>query len=151
MCPPVHPCSARSVLLPECVAVATPGGTGSDRRKPIPQLYCCSQVSSAFCWTRTRPRPVSTPLHRNSPYLPPPPPDEVSWYFVLLLSMSFCVHTLVDAAAQRAHSPSAFLGKSRKILPLSNRKYTDFLKILNNKNFYKFLDFYRRFRVLLHY
>ena len=36
-------------------------------------------------------------------------------------------------------------------LPLSNRKYTDFLKILNNKNFYKFLDFYRRFRVLLHY
>ncbi len=24
-------------------------------------------------------------------------------------------------------------------LPLSNRKYTDFLKILNNKNFYKFL------------
>jgi len=36
-------------------------------------------------------------------------------------------------------------------LPLSNREYTDFLKILNNKNFYKFLDFYRRFRVLLHY
>jgi len=26
-------------------------------------------------------------------------------------------------------------------LPLSNREYTDFLKILNNKNFYKFLDF----------
>ena len=34
-------------------------------------------------------------------------------------------------------------------LPLSNRKYTDFLKILNNKNFYKFLDFYRRFRGML--
>ena len=98
MCPPVHPCSARSVLLPECVAVATPGGTGSDRRKPIPLLYCCGQVSSAFCRTRTRPRPVSTPLHRNPPYLrPPPPPGEVSWLFVLVRSMSFCVHALLDA------------------------------------------------------
>ena len=98
VCPPVHPCSARSVLLPECVAVATPGGTGSDRRKPIPLLYCCGQVSSAFCRTRTRPRPVSTPLHRNPPYLrPPPPPGEVSWLFVLVRSMSFCVHALLDA------------------------------------------------------
>jgi len=36
-------------------------------------------------------------------------------------------------------------------LPLSNRKYTYFFENSHNKNFYKFLDFYRIFRVLLHY
>ena len=48
-------------------------------------------------------------------------------------------------------SPEEFAQMFALCLATANRKYTDFLKILNNKNFYKFLDFYRRFRVLLHY
>ena len=36
-------------------------------------------------------------------------------------------------------------------LPLSNRKKYRFLKILNNKIFYKIMDFNRRFRVEFHY
>ena len=105
------PCSVRSVLLPECIAVATPGGTGSDRSNGRKCL------SSMFCRTRTRQRLASTPLQRNSRYLPPPPPVEVSWYFVLLLSISFCVHALLDAAAHSLSRPPISAGFSREARP----------------------------------
>ena len=115
VCPPMLPCSARSVLLPECIAVATPGGTGSDRSNGRKCL------SSTFCRTRTRQRLASTPLQRNSRYLPPPPPEEVSWYFVLLLSISFCVHALLDAAAHSLSRPPISAGFSREARPPSCR------------------------------
>ena len=58
VCPPVHPCSARSVLRPECVAVAIPG-TGSDRRNA---RKCPggkqSIICSIFCLALSYPCPV---------------------------------------------------------------------------------------------
>ena len=115
VCPPMLPCSARSVLLPECIAVATPGGTGSGRRNGRKCLMF------AFCRTRTRPRPASTLLQRNSPYLPPPPPGDVSWYFMLLRSMSFCVHALLDAAARSLSRTPTSAGFSREDRPPPRR------------------------------
>ena len=60
------------------------------------------------------------------------------------------IHNYPATEHARYRVPTVWTRASGRI-QTATFKQKIFFEILNNKNFYKFLDFYRRFRVLLHY